>query len=207
MSEVMTALKSTLSILPDNRTLLERALEQTICQSLLELDSVYPELWDPYKTPDHLLPYLAQAKGVPDWGEDTPKAKQDTVANIWPVQRQAGTRKAVKQAVDALGFDASVSRGGAPFHLKVDLWREDVGTLEADIIARARRRIGYVKSERDVINLTLNASSEVDLYIALSAGAACFASSAADVDGRVSMPINVAIRSNYYLTQTVTECY
>ncbi len=203
----MTTLKEAQYLLPDNRTLLERALEQTISQSLLSLDSVYPELWDPYQTPDHLLPYLAHAKGVPDWGNDTQQAKRETVANIWPVQRQAGTRKAVKQAVDALGFDASVSRGAEPFHLKVDLWREDVGTLEPDILARARRRIGYVKSERDVIDLTLNASSNVTLYVALSAGAACIANSAADVDGLSAIPINVAIRSNYYLTQTVTECY
>ena len=203
----MTEVNRKHSLLPDNRTLLERALEQTISQSLLNLDSVYPHLWDPYKTPDHLLAYLAHAKGVPDWGEDTQQAKQETVANIWPVQRQAGTRKAVKQAVDALGVDASVSRGAEPFHLKVDLWREDVGTLEADILARARRRIGYVKSERDVIDLTLNASSDVTLYVGMSSGAACIASSAADIDGSSELPINVVIRSNYYLIQTVTECY
>jgi phage tail P2-like protein len=198
---------STSSILPDNRTLLETALEKTISQSLLNIDAVYPELWDSFNTPLHLLPYLAQAKGVPDWGNDTEQSKRQTVDDIWIVQRKAGTRSAVKQAVDALGFDASVKRGDEPYHLKVDLWREDVATLEPDILSRAKRRIDYVKSERDVIDLTLNATSQLDLYVALSSGAAVIATSFANFDDGTDVAINTAVGANSYQIQSVAACY
>jgi phage tail P2-like protein len=198
---------STQSLLPDNRTLLETALEQTIKAHLQEIDSVYPSLWDPATVPVHLLPYLAQAKGVPDWGNDTELSKRNTVANIWPVQRQAGTRKAVKDAVDTLGFDADVTRSSTPYHLKVDLWREDLETIEADVLARAKRRIGYVKSERDVIKLTLNASSSCHLNTAIASTATLVATSLADIEDQTNLAMRFALAANHKTIQTVTECY
>ena len=198
---------STQSLLPDNRSLLETALEKTIQQHLLQLGSVYPDLWDPMTVPVPLLPYLAQAKGVPDWGDDTEQAKRETVANIWQVQRQAGTRAAVKQAVAPLGFTADVMRGSLPYHLKVDLWREDVGTIEPDILARVKRRIGYVKSERDKLQLTLNASSNLQLYVGMAAGAACIVTSYISAEERSYMSIKTSLSTINFITQTVTECY
>lgn len=154
---------SSQSLLPDNRTPLETALEKSLAKQLQNIESPYPQLWDPAQVKPTLLPYLAHAKGVPDWGEDTDAAKRDTVANIWTVQRQAGTRQAVKQAVDALGFDAEVTRGEEPYRLQIDLWREDVGSVESDFFARAERRIEQVKSERDIfsINVNLKTASQV----------------------------------------------
>jgi phage tail P2-like protein len=156
---------STQSLLPDNRTVLEAALEKSLSEQLAKIESPFSTLWDSQNIPNHLLPYLAHAKGVPDWGDDTEQAKRDIVANIWPVQRQAGTKKAVKQAVDALGFDTDVKRGDQPYHLQVDLWREDIGSFEQDIYSRVERRIAQAKSERDVvsININLKTSSSVSV--------------------------------------------
>lgn len=186
---------STDSILPDNRTPFEKALEQTLAKHLKQLECPYPDLWNPQTTPRHLLPYLAHAKGVPDWGDDSEVAKRDTVQNIWPVQRQAGTRAAIKRAVDALGFDAEVKQGDAPYHLAIDLWREDVGTLEPDILARAHRRINYAKAERDVIGLRLNASASGEINTAMAVLTATIATSFSEVDADSNIDLDVGLSS------------
>jgi hypothetical protein len=115
------------------------------------------------------------------------------VANIWPVQRKAGTKKAIKQAVDALGFDADVSRGDQPYHLQVDLWREDVGTLEPDILARAHRRITNVKSERDHVALTLNASADGEINTAVGILTSIVSTSFSEVDADTAIDLNVGL--------------
>jgi phage tail P2-like protein len=156
---------STQSLLPDNRTVLEAALEKSLSEQLAKLESPFSNLWNPQTVLSHLLPYLAHAKGVPDWGDDTEQAKRDTVANIWPVQRQAGTKKAIKRAVDALGFDADVTRGDQPYHLQIDLWREDIGSFEQDIYSRVDRRIAQAKSERDVVSININLKTSTSIPI------------------------------------------
>lgn len=184
---------SAISILPDNRTTLETALETTLAKHLERIESPYPTLWNPSGIKAEMLPYLAHAKGVPDWGDDTDSAKRDTVANIWPVQRQAGTRAAVKQAVDALGFDADVRRGESAYQLQVDLWRDDVGTIEPDIIARAKRRIEYVKSERDDIGVTLNASAEGAVLVGLASAVSIQALAGTEGESETGADIGVAL--------------
>ncbi len=184
---------SATSLLPDNRTTLETALEKTLASHLAQIDSPYPNLWNPATVSPELLPYLAHAKGVPDWGDDTDAAKRDTVANIWPVQGKAGTRAAVKAAVDGLGFDAEVKRGDGAYQLQVDLWREDVGTVEPDIVARARRRIDYAKSERDSLGITLSASADGWLRVALSSAATVTASGGAALDGSERSAIGLGV--------------
>jgi len=161
---------STTSLLPDNRTTLETALEKTLASYLAKIDSPYPNLWNPATVSPELLPYLAHAKGVSDWGDDTEAAKRDTVANIWPVQGKAGTRAAVKEAVDSLGFDAEVKRGDGAYQLQVDLWRTEIDTLEPDIVGRVARRVELVKSERDEYALTLNVASSGQCGVGLAMG-------------------------------------
>jgi phage tail P2-like protein len=186
---------STQSLLPDNRTVLETALEKSLSEQLAKIESPFYTLWDSQKVPNHLLPYLAHAKGVPEGGDDTEQAKRDTVANIWPVQRQAGTKKAIKKAVDSLGFDAEVKRGDQPYHLHIDLWREDVGTLEPDILARAHRRINQVKSERDVVALTLSASANGEVNTAIAVLTSTITSSFCDADSDSDLPLKVGLSS------------
>ncbi len=147
---------STQSLLPDNRSVLERALEKTLSEHLLALDSPYPELWDPYNVPDHLLPYLAHAKGVTDWGgELNTDAKRHTVANIWPVQRLAGTAQGVADAVAGLGLQAEFvpgyTWGGPPYSFRVNL----MGGLRGVSVDRVAQKIQAAKAERDGFSLRL----------------------------------------------------
>lgn len=184
---------STTSLLPDNRTTLETALEKTLSDHLLNIESPYPDLWSPTDVSVDMLPYLAHAKGVTDWGDDTDAAKRQTVQDIWPMQRQAGTRLAVKRAVDALGFDADVVRGDQPYHLKIDLWRGDVGTVEPDLMARVHRRIEGVKSERDALAVTLNATSDGVINIGLSSSATITTTSVADSDDKTDIGVGIGL--------------
>ncbi|MBB1489382.1 phage tail protein I [Oceanospirillum sediminis] len=172
---------STESLLPDNRTTLEKALEQTLSDHLLALDCPYPQLWDPYSVPEHMLPYLAHAKGVTDWGgEINTDAKRHTVASIWPVQRLAGTAKGVADAVAGLGLTAEFipgySWGGPAYTFRVDL----IGGLNGLSADRVQHRIEAAKAERDGYSIRLVYQPVQDLKL----GAVVHQSSGARVNYR-----------------------
>lgn len=63
-------------------------------------------LWDPYKCPLELLPFLAWALSVDNWDDDWPEEiKRNVVAAAPEVHRKKGTVYAVEKALDA--FDMS----------------------------------------------------------------------------------------------------
>lgn len=157
---------STKSILPDNRTTLEAALEQTLSDSLLAIDSPYPQLWNPETVSPHMLPYLAHAKGVTDWGAEADEAaRRHTVAHVWPVQRQAGTKQGVEDAVDGLGLNAEFipgySWGGPAYSFRVDL----IGGLRGVPVRRIQQRIEVAKAERDGYSIRAVYRPRQDLFI------------------------------------------
>ncbi|MCV6588214.1 MAG: phage tail protein I [Marinobacterium sp.] len=157
---------STESLLPDNRTTLEKALEQTLSDHLLALDCPYPQLWDSYSVPEHMLPYLAHAKGVTDWGgEINTDAKRHTVANIWPVQRLAGTAKGVADAVAGLGLTAEFIPGytwdGPAYSFRVDL----IGGLRGVPVERVAQKIEVSKAERDGFSVRLVYRPKTELFL------------------------------------------
>lgn len=157
---------STKSILPDNRTTLETALERTLSDSLLGLDCPYPQLWSPQDVPPHMLPYLAHAKGVTDWGAEADEAaRRHTVANVWPVQRQAGTKQGVENAVEGLGLAAEFvpgySWGGPAYSFRVDL----IGGLRGVPVRRIQQRIEVAKAERDGYSIRAVYRPRQHLYI------------------------------------------
>lgn len=155
---------STDSLLPDNRTGLEYQLEQTLADQLQQLDSPWPTLWNPATIPHRLLPWLAQAKGVEDWQGDSEQARRDTVASIWQVQRLAGTRAALKQAVEGLGFKATIEAGEQPYQLRIYAELEQLWHYE-NLQQRLLQRVMRAKSERDEIQLALRVKFDCPLHI------------------------------------------
>ncbi len=156
------------SLLPDNRTTLETALEHTLVNHLHSIPSPYPNLWSPDNISTDLLSYLALAKGVQDWDEqDNEQAKRQTVKTIWPVQRTAGTLRAIRQAVESLDLGAEVVPGyqddGTPYHLLVK-FRSNQNFTGNDVTARVAERVKTAISERDTFSLRFSTQVPGNLY-------------------------------------------
>ncbi|KZN43998.1 phage tail protein I [Pseudoalteromonas luteoviolacea] len=92
------------SLLPPNATKLERELEQVIANAI-DLEVHIQDLWDPYKCPFKLLPWLAWAYSVDHWEDSWPEhIKRAVVANSFDVHKHKGTPYALQRALDSLGI-------------------------------------------------------------------------------------------------------
>ncbi|MEC4090137.1 phage tail protein I [Pseudoalteromonas rubra] len=92
------------SLLPPNATKLERELEQVIANAI-DINVLIQDLWDPYKCPFKLLPWLAWAYSVDHWEDSWPEhIKRGVVANSFDVHKHKGTPYALQRALDSLGI-------------------------------------------------------------------------------------------------------
>lgn len=92
------------SILPKSSTALERELEQILADAS-QLPIQISDLWDPYKCPEKLLPWLAWANSVDSWQSSWPEAvKRQVIADSFQVHQHKGTPFAVQKALDSLGI-------------------------------------------------------------------------------------------------------
>lgn len=98
----------TASILPANLADLERDLDAALARIEL-IDIPTADLWDPWRCPLDVLPYLAWSVSVDmwrsTWAEDT---KRRVVAASLRLHRVKGTRPAVAQALESLGVTATI---------------------------------------------------------------------------------------------------
>lgn len=97
-------------VLPPNATPLERALA-AIDGRLLELPSeIIRASKDPSRAPSHLLPHLAWERSVDVWDPAWPDdLKRRVILASYIVHRYKGTRFAVEQALEALGFATKIT--------------------------------------------------------------------------------------------------
>lgn len=161
------------SLLPDNRTLLETALEQALADRLQAIPMPFPDIWNPDQVPTALLPWLAQAKGLQHWDATAPEMEHRlAVASIWPMQREGGTRAAIRRALEAAGFTAEIvpwhrmQPVGTPYSLQVTGWSAKPVTegQRLDLL----RRMQDAVSERDDINVRLGRQSSARPTVAAS---------------------------------------
>lgn len=96
------------TILPANLADLEKDLDAAL--SRIELVEIpIAVLWDPWKCPLDVLPYLAWAVSVDQWRSDWPEqVKRRVVAGSLGLHRIKGTRPAVVQALKALGVEVEL---------------------------------------------------------------------------------------------------
>jgi hypothetical protein len=99
-------------ILPKNGTQAERVLSSQV-QRLLDLDIPIRDLWNPWRCPASLLPYLAWALSVDIWHTDWPDAKKRSViANAFRHHKIKGTLGAIKTYAEL--EDATIRRAIVP---------------------------------------------------------------------------------------------
>lgn len=162
------------SLLPANSSPLEKALDVGFGRLLDRVTPPFPALMNPLQTPTGFLPYLAADRGVSEWDATASESeKRLTVALSWQIQRQAGTPRALSDAVESLGFTPNISAWYQQRPVGV-AYSFDVQAIigrswSSGDHNRLIRRINAAKSERDLATITL--VHETAAGLRLSAGA------------------------------------
>lgn len=160
-SKLASALKI-YSILPDNHSPLERALELSLNQQLANIEHPYPKLLDAWNTSMDVVPAVAAERLVPIWDmNDSDEVKRNLAGNAWQIRRLSGTPAGLKLALDSFAFQSEITPWhkqipqADPYHLDVVAWEKGNKPVN---VANAKKLISYIddtKSERDVITLSL----------------------------------------------------
>lgn len=115
------------SLLPPSATGFMRSTEQASTRpDTIPVD--LRKLWNPDECPVALLPYLAWALSVDRWDKNWPEqVKRDVIKASWAVHRKKGTRAAIRDAIEPLGYNTMITEwwenGGEPgtFTLEVSV--------------------------------------------------------------------------------------
>ncbi len=152
------------SLLPPSRTRLERDVEQTTAR-IERATAPFQHLWNAWECPLHLLPWLAWALGVDEWSNSWPEnRKRQVVATALQVRRRAGTRGAVRTAVEALdieGIEYSewYQYDGEPYSYRISATLEERGMSQEEYeqLVRVIRRAGRLSAWLDPVGFKLQA--------------------------------------------------
>ncbi|NKD88770.1 phage tail protein I [Haematospirillum sp. 15-248] len=98
------------NLLPPSASHLERLLADVDAVRLNALDIAIRDIWNPAACPAPFLPWLAWALSVDVWNPDWPEArKRAVIAASFQVHRHKGTRRAVREALEALDVDVTLT--------------------------------------------------------------------------------------------------
>jgi phage tail P2-like protein len=115
--------------LPSSATTLQGALAGVDTARLAALPVPIDTLWNPWRCPSALLPYLAWALSVDIWDDDwSEDRKRKVIAAAPMVHRLKGTRGAVRRALDAFDLESRI----------VEWWEDGSrhGTFRVEMIYR-----------------------------------------------------------------------
>lgn len=103
----------TLSLLPENSTSVELALEAVAAGRIEALAMPARLMWDPWACPAEFLPWLAWALSVDDWDNAwSDEQKREMVAGSIEVHRHKGTVGGMRRALRLAGYgDAVITEG------------------------------------------------------------------------------------------------
>lgn len=189
-SKLPSALKAH-SVLPDNRSSLERALELSLSQQLYAIDHPYPQLLDAQNTPLSVVPYLAQERQLPVWDTTDPEQiKRNLAGNAWQVRRLSGTRAGLKMALESFEFLSEIkpwyqmTPQGTPYSLEIVAWEKGNKPVNVDNALKLLAYIEDTQSERDQIELSLMFGVETSMGMA---GARAPATNVTETAGQASL--------------------
>lgn len=133
-----------MSLLPSNATRYERALEKT-CARSFSLPVLVNALRHSQTCPLQVLPWLAYEWSVDEWNEEwSEEQKRQVTARAIAVHKKKGTRGAVEDAINALGYNINT----------IEWWEQTpnavAGTYELEITADGRG------VSEEVVNSLLN---------------------------------------------------
>ncbi|WP_219855061.1 phage tail protein I [Pseudomonas luteola] len=148
------------SVLPPNASPLEAALDIGFGKFLARIVPPFPELMNADETPADFLPYLAADRGVSEWKPSASEAeKRLTVALSWATKRQAGTRRALENAIKGLQLVPEITAWfeqtpkGTPYSFTVRAFSDQ--PYSEEINDRLDLRLADAKSERDTLSVSI----------------------------------------------------
>ncbi|MBJ7539898.1 phage tail protein I [Marinomonas transparens] len=163
------------SVLPDNRSPLERALELALSESLYSIDHPFPELLNAQSTTVEAVAPLGIDHQVPVWDrEDSEAVKRDRVEHAWRNRQKSGTRSGFLDSLQQMGFGSEVtpwfklSPVAAPYFFQVWVYCSD-RVLTPEINTRIDELLIEMKSERDTYELNLARESIATPKMAVAA--------------------------------------
>lgn len=163
----------TYSVLPDNRSALERALELSLSQQLYAIPHLYPQLLDAWHTDIDVVPYLAAERQLPVWDVTDPEhVKRNLAGNAWQVRRLSGTRAGLKMALDSFDFLSEINPWhkqippAEPYSLEIIAWEKGNKPVNVDNAKKLLVYIDDIQSERDQVELSLMFGVETGLGLA-----------------------------------------
>jgi len=146
------------SLLPPNAAALEHAVEAAQAR-LGAVPVPVDQLWDPWRCPAQLLPWLAWAWSVDEWDPAWPEdVKREVISAAPEVHRLKGTRAAVGRALAAIGVVAEIMEwwqrqpAGQPGTFSVTAWvNRQLEVGGAVLTERVQRQIdAIVRSTKPV---------------------------------------------------------
>lgn len=153
----------TYSVLPDNRSALERALELSLSQQLYSVPHYYPQLLDARHTPIDVVPHIAAERQLPVWDITDPEnVKRKLVGNAWQVRRLSGTRTGLKMALESFDFQSEITPWhkqtpqGEPYSLEVVAWEKNNKPMDVANVQKLMKYIDETQSLRDQADLFLS---------------------------------------------------
>lgn len=171
-SKLPSALK-TYSVLPDNKSSLERALELSLSQQIYAVSNPYPQLLDAQNTSIDVVPYIAAERQLPVWDTLDPEhVKRNLAGNAWKIRRLSGTRAGLHMALESFDFMSEIKPWhqqtpmGEPYSLEIVAWEKGNKPVNVDNAIKLLAYIEDTKSERDNIELSLMFGVEKGLGMA-----------------------------------------
>lgn len=159
------------SLLTDNVSPLERALEHTLSQHLDQVAPPLPQLRNAHQTPEFALPHLAADRMVTYWKtEDSVKIKRAQVASAQVERKKSGTKEGIGIALGSIGYGCEIrSRYEIPdlppFTLDIVAWKTDSSPVNTDLINQLILKLDDIKSTRDTIDLALAFGVETNVAL------------------------------------------
>lgn len=179
-------------LLPPNATPLERDLEQSMAIYGDEREVLVDTLWDPYRCPLHLLPWLAWALAVRRWDPEWPEAtRREAIARAVERHRMRGTLGAIEAVLDDVGAIADIEENpnDVPFTMAIRVYNSSA-LLGRTTVAALKEYIDDAKRFSVHYDLSLAASLAVS-FIPIAAGVAgvSIADFALEVDVAPAAPV------------------
>ena len=164
-----------MSLLPDNSTLFERALE-VACDQGIDPE-VIRGIADSARCPPSFLPWLGWAMRVEGWeAANTDDQRRALIHEAIPVHKTKGTLGAIRRVLKAVRVNADVKEwhqipNAAPYTFHLTAWANENREGEGSIISpqlgeRLRALIDATKNERSHYSFALGARFDGGLVLA-----------------------------------------
>ncbi|EAW1193778.1 phage tail protein I [Salmonella enterica] len=158
------------SLLPPSASGFMRSTEQASTR----LDAIpvdLRKLWNPDECPVALLPYLAWAMSVDRWDKNWPEqVKRDVIKASWAVHRKKGTRAAIRDAIEPLGYNTQIvewwENGGEPGTFTLEVSVIDHGVTPEMQLEIERLVQGAKPVSRHIADLRISQEILVQFFMA-----------------------------------------